>query len=85
MLIDNIAAATVSIPFAQGQVEGYLETRETQRFWERYNLLIALNLHGSLAYAHEESMDWWPGRLSRIIDDHQFEDNGPPRWFEGPG
>ncbi len=28
---------TVSIPFARGQVEGYLADRPLERFWDRYN------------------------------------------------
>ena len=44
---------TISIPFARGQVEGYLGVASPDRFWERYNLLVALNLHGSLVFARE--------------------------------
>ena len=71
----------ISIPFARGQVEGYLEVASPDRFWERYNLLIALNLHGSLVYAHNEGMDWWPERLDNIVSEHDFSGGGPPRWF----
>ena len=72
---------TISIPFARGQVESYLGVASPDRFWERYNLLVALNLHGSLVFAHEEGMDWWPERLDKIVSDHDFQDGGPPRWF----
>ena len=71
----------ISIPFARGQVEGYLGVASPDRFWERYNLLIALNLHGSLVYAHHEGMDWWPERLDKIVYEHDFQGGGPPRWF----
>ena len=76
----------VSIPFARGQVEGYLGVASPDRFWQRYNLLVALNLHGSLVYAHHaERMEWWPERLDRIVSEHDFRTNGPPRWFvDGP-
>ena len=72
---------TVSIPFARGQVEGYLGVASPDRFWERYNLLVALNLHGSLVYARQEGMDWWPERLDNIISEHDFQGGGPPRWY----
>ena len=72
---------TISTPFARGQVEGYLGVASPDRFWERYNLLVALNLHGSLVYAHHEGMDWWPERLDRIVSEHDFQAGGPPRWF----
>ena len=71
----------ISIPFARGQVEGYLGVASPDRFWERYNLLIALNLHGSLVYAHHEGMDWWPERLDNIVAEHDFQGVGPPQWF----
>ena len=71
----------ISNPFARGQVEGYLGVALPDRFWERYNLLVALNLHGSLVFAHDEGMDWWPERLDKIVSEHDFEDGGPPRWF----
>ena len=72
---------TISIPFARGQVEGYLGIASPDRFWERYNLLVALNLHGSLVFARQESMDWWPERLDKIVSEHDFKKGGPPRWF----
>ena len=72
---------TISIPFARGQVEGYLGVASPDRFWERYNLLVALNLHGSLVFARQEGMDWWPKRLDKIVSEHDFENGGPPRWF----
>ena len=72
---------TISTTFARGQVEGYLSVASPDRFWERYNLLVALNLHGSLAFACEHGMDWWPKRLERIVSEHDFEEGGPPRWF----
>ncbi len=72
---------TISIPFARGQVEGYLGVASPDRFWERYNLLVALNLDGSLVYARQEDMDWWPERLDKIVSEHDFEKGGPPRWF----
>ena len=71
----------ISIPFARGQVEGYLGVALPDRFWERYNLLIALNLHGSRVYAHHEGMDWWPERLDKIVSAHDFQGGGPPQWF----
>ena len=71
----------ISIPFARGQVEGYLGVVSPDHFWERYNLLVALNLHGSLVFAHQEGMDWWPERLDKIVSEHDFEQGGPPRWF----
>ena len=71
----------ISIPFAKGQVKGYLSVASPSRFWERYNLLIALNLHGSLVYAHHEGMNWWPERLDKIVSEHDFQGGGPPRWF----
>ena len=71
----------ISIPFARGQVEGYLGVASPDRFWERYNLLVALNLHGSLVFAHEKGMDWWPARLDKIVSEHDFDGGGPPRWF----
>ena len=72
---------TVSIPFARGQVEGYLANGVPERFWKRYNLLVALNLHGGLVYEHEERTEWWPERLDEIVADHDFAGGGPPRWF----
>ncbi len=71
----------ISIPFARGQVDGYLDVASPHRFWERYNLLVALNLHGSLIFALQENMDWWPERLDRIVFEHDFEKGGPPGWF----
>ena len=72
---------TISIPFARGQVEGYLGVASPDRFWERYNLVVALNLHGSLVFAHQERMDWWLERLDKIVSKHDFEKGGPPQWF----
>ena len=77
-------SSRVSIAFAQGQVEGYSAEPAPKRFWERYNLLVALNIPGSRSYAHEQGMDWWPERLDSIIDDHDFADSGPPKWFVDP-
>ena len=72
---------SISIPFSRGQVEGYLEVVSPHRFWERYNLLVALNLHASLVFANDEGMEWWPDRLDKIVIEHDFEGGGPPRWF----
>jgi aminoglycoside phosphotransferase (APT) family kinase protein len=74
----------VSPSFAGGQFAGYFEGGVPEGFWERYNLLIAMNLSGSLSYAYRTGMmDWWPQRMTEIIETHDFVASGPPSWFEG--
>ena len=34
-----------------------------------------------LVYAHHEGIDWWPERLDKIVSEHDFHGEGPPRWF----
>jgi aminoglycoside phosphotransferase (APT) family kinase protein len=42
----------VSTPFARGQVQGYLSGGVPTEFWRRYDLYVAMSLHGSLVWAH---------------------------------
>lgn len=74
----------VSQPFAQGQIEAYLAKEDPKGFWLRYNLFVAMNLHGSLVYEHQygcESYSRWQLRIDYIVRTHDFENGVPPSWF----
>ena len=73
-----------SIPFARGQVMGYLVGGEPEAFWARYNLYVAMTLHGNLTWTLQEQphrMVEWQARIQEIIDTHDFSTNGPPGWW----
>lgn len=75
-----------SVPFAIGQIEGYLSRGPIEDFWKRYNFLVALNLHSSIVYAYkggwQNGVMHWKSEMVRIIEAHDFETSGPPRWFD---
>lgn len=73
----------ISLPFSIGQFHGYFAEGVPDRFWERYTLMVALNLHGSLTYAaRSQGMEWWPMHMSEIIETHDFQGGGPPSWYK---
>jgi aminoglycoside phosphotransferase (APT) family kinase protein len=74
-----------SLPFARGQIDGYLGFSETEDFWARYNLAVALSLHGSLVYVHRlspEQTSLWQAKAQEIVETHDFAHDGPPRWYD---
>lgn len=74
-----------SKPFARGQIEGYLSINKLDNFWGRYNLFVAMNLHGSLVWEYENSSQphqfQWQKKIVTMIQEHDFDNNGPPAWF----
>jgi aminoglycoside phosphotransferase (APT) family kinase protein len=78
-------ALPVSRAFSRGQVLGYFDGRVPGEFWLRYHLYIAMNLHGSVVWAHENpnamNLDWWQGEVRRIVTGHDFTASGLPPWF----
>lgn len=76
---------SVSKPFARGQVKGYMASNTPDDFWARYNLFVAINLHGSIVWAHEtmakELELKWQKHIITIIQTHDFDNNVPPAWF----
>ena len=77
-------SAPISLQFARGQIEGYLETAEVPGFWLRYNLFVAMNFHPSLVWSaryQPSSTQPWLRRIKEIVETHDFETDGPPAWF----
>jgi len=78
-------SAPVSLPFARGQVDGYLSAGIIQDFWPRYNLFVALSLQSSLVWAHRtypEHTGLFRKRVEEIVNTHDFKEDGPPAWYE---
>ena len=75
-----------SVHFARGQVDGYMEASGIGDFWARYSLFVALNLHGSLVWEHEngspERQSQWLGFVREIVETHDCAGNGPPKWYK---
>ena len=73
----------VSKHFAHGQVQGYLSRGVPAEFWRRYNLYVAMSLHGSLVWAHQyypKQLGMFRRRIKEIIASHDFKGSGPPTW-----
>ena len=74
-----------SVLFARGQVDGYLQALDFADFWARYNLFVAMNLHGSLVWEYENSpaerQGQWFGFVKEIVDSHDWDGSGPPQWY----
>ena len=78
----------VSTPFARGQVQGYLSRGVPTEFWRRYDLYVAMSLHGSLVWAHRyypKQLGMFRRRIKEILDTHDFRSSGPPTWYESSG
>jgi aminoglycoside phosphotransferase (APT) family kinase protein len=77
--------APVSKAFAQGQIEAYLEQGEVPDFWLRYNLLVAMNLHGSLVWERQHSsserQSVWLDHVVEMVESHDLQTSGPPAWL----
>ena len=74
----------VSTAFSKGQVEGYLSGRTVKQFWKRYNLYVAMSLHGSLVWGYREpksSVEFFQMIANRITETHDFGNGEPPSWF----
>lgn len=71
----------VSRPFSRGQIQGYLSRGELQDFWRRYNLYVAMSLHGSLVWAVQNSLGMFQRRIAEIQATHDFADASPPTWY----
>lgn len=75
----------ISEAFARGQIEGYLEVDPVERFWERYNIAVAMSLASSLVWVHRRQdrkmMFNFQHRIMEIVNTHDFTDGGPPTWF----
>lgn len=74
----------VSIPFARGQILGYFSGKIPREFWKRYNLYVAMNLHGSLVWECHHSprgLKLCQRRIKEIVSTHDFRKSGPPVWF----
>jgi len=78
-------SVAASIPFARGQISGYLSASGMEDFWLRYNLFVAMNLHGSLVWEHQNSpperQSRWQIQIEEMLKAHDLENSGPPRWF----
>ena len=75
----------VSTSFARGQVQGYLSRGAPREFWRRYNLYVAMSLHGSLVWAQQlypRQLGMFRRRIKEILDTHDFRSSGPPTWCE---
>lgn len=76
--------ASLSVPFARGQILGYFSGHVPREFWKGYNLYVAMSPHPALLWAHFSdlsSLEWWQERIKWIIDTHDFKNSGPPDWF----
>jgi aminoglycoside phosphotransferase (APT) family kinase protein len=77
----------VSVPFVNGQIQGYLACEAVADFWARYNLHLAMMLLPSVVWMHfhppSEGLEWWLHHVAHMIDTHDFEASGPPTWFSG--
>jgi aminoglycoside phosphotransferase (APT) family kinase protein len=76
--------APVSEHFARGQVDGYLSEYSSNDFWRRYNLYVAMQMHGTLVWVnarYPEQLAMFRDRLENILVTHDFENSGPPAWY----
>ena len=72
------------VPFALGQFQGYFDDGVPKDFWRRYNLYVAMNLHGSLVWIMDEDaaqLDVWLEKDRNIVETHDLERGGPPAWY----
>ncbi len=75
-----------SVPFALGQFQGYFADGVPTDFWRRYNLYVAMNLHGSLVWIMDEDaaqLDYWLEKDREIVETHDPRHGGPPVWYRG--
>jgi aminoglycoside phosphotransferase (APT) family kinase protein len=78
-------STAVSLPFARGQIDAYLENSRSQDFWSRYNLFVAMSLHSSLVWAFRrepEIIELWQRKAMEIVETHDWAKGGPPHWYE---
>ncbi|MCI0440482.1 MAG: phosphotransferase [Chloroflexi bacterium] len=74
----------VSVQFARGQVQGYMSCGEPENFWRRYNLYVAMSLHGSLVWVvhyYPKQLGLFQQRIAEIQATHDFVDADPPSWY----
>ena len=74
----------VSVGFARGQVQGYLQAGAPAQFWKRYNLYVAMSLISGLVWGHEDPKtrsESFRARIERMVETHDFIEGGPPSWF----
>jgi aminoglycoside phosphotransferase (APT) family kinase protein len=80
---------TCSVPFARGQVAGYLAATPCDTFWIRYHLFIAMNLHGAMVWIRRQDcpadIAIWDARVADIVSTHVFSSARPPAWFVDSG
>jgi len=88
--------ARFSAAFARGQVAGYLAEGEPPRFWQRYNLFVALSLYSSLLWgartgaaletfrASSDPLDSWRAGIAHILETHDFVAGSAPAWHALP-
>lgn len=78
-------SAPLSKAYAQGQTEAYLQHGEVPDFWLRYNLFVAMNLHGSLVWERQNSSSErqsnWLDHVVEMVESHDLQTSGPPAWF----
>lgn len=72
----------VSRLFAAGQISGYFDGKIPDRFWEKYNLFVALNQHATLLGSSSNGkVQQALEKIESTIEGHDFAGGGPPIWF----
>jgi aminoglycoside phosphotransferase (APT) family kinase protein len=77
-------SASVSLPFARGQIDGYQEAGAVEDFWRRYNLFVAMSFDSSLVWIHTyypAELESWRQRIEELLRTHDFKEDGPPLWY----
>lgn len=70
--------------YAIGELRGYVEADPSPEFWWRYNFYFALHFPRRLEFASRKfgsNLGFWISAARSIIDDHDFDFGGPPRWW----
>ncbi|MGB0372055.1 MAG: phosphotransferase family protein [Opitutales bacterium] len=75
----------LSETFARSQIDAYLDGYPVDRFWERYNIAVAMSLSSSLVWAHRnytrQRVFQYQHRIMEVVNTHDFTDGGPPSWY----
>ncbi|MFS0656276.1 aminoglycoside phosphotransferase family protein [Bacillus sp. 179-C3.3 HS] len=84
----SLFSSEISIPFAVGQIDGYLSAQPEKEFWLLFSIYTAMSLFSSIVWtmtydpAHLNDMI---ERVNRIMKEHQCFHRLEPIWYTNDG
>ncbi|MEI5909708.1 aminoglycoside phosphotransferase family protein [Bacillus spongiae] len=74
-----------SIPFINGQINGYFSTKPNDGFWRLYSLYAAMNIIFTIVWTNKydpNSMEDAMERINIILEDHDDFNLIQPKWYD---